>query len=103
MLTLPTPPPPYPQPSLFPPRRACVHDTRDTSFVAGLFLQVLECEIVPLRSERLRVAIQSGGECRGKIFVDAVELFHGGPTPAERAISSIVSVLQGLWPTPSKV
>lgn len=49
---------------------------------------------MPLRSKELRVAVQGSGECRGAIYVDAVELIHGGPTPAERAISSIVDALE---------
>ncbi|CAM9833331.1 unnamed protein product [Ectocarpus fasciculatus] len=66
--------------------------------------EALECQIVPFRSEHLRVAIQSGGEGRGsKIYVDAVELFHGGPTPAERAISAAVDLMDEPRSAPSKV
>lgn len=66
-------------------------------------LQELECQIVPFRSEHLRITIQSGGDSGGNIYVDAVELFHGGPTPAERAISSVVSCMDQPRSMPSKV
>lgn len=65
-------------------------------------LQELECQIVPFRSEHLRITIQGGGECGGRIFVDAVELFHGGPTPAERAVSSVVGFMDEPRLMPSK-
>lgn len=65
--------------------------------------QALECQIVPFRSEHLRIAIQSGGEDAHNIYVDAVELFHGGPTPAERAISSVVAVMDQPRSLPAKV
>eukprot|EP00903_Cladosiphon_okamuranus_P006046 g5963.t1 len=63
----------------------------------------LECQIVPFRSEHLRITIQHGGEGGAIIYVDAVELVHGGPTPAERAVSSVVSVMDEPRPMPSKV
>lgn len=66
--------------------------------------QTLECQIVPSRSEHLRIAIQSGGgEGRGNVYVDAVELFHGGPTPAELAIASVVGFMDKPRSMPSKV
>ncbi|CAN0188560.1 unnamed protein product [Scytosiphon promiscuus] len=64
--------------------------------------EALECQIVPFRSEHLRITIQSGGEGWGNIYVDAVELFHGGPTPAERAISSVIDVMDKPRSMPAK-
>lgn len=69
----------------------------------GYTFQALECQIVPFRSEHLRITIQSEGEGNDTIFVDAVELFHGGPTPAERAVSSIVGFMDKPRSMPSKV
>ncbi|CAM9535261.1 unnamed protein product [Ectocarpus sp. 12 AP-2014] len=66
--------------------------------------EALECQIIPFRSEHLRVAIQSGGEGReSNVYVDAVELLHGGATPAERAISAAVDLMDEPRPMPSKV
>lgn len=69
----------------------------------GRTFQTLDCQIVPFRSEHLRITIQSEGEGSDTIFVDAVELFHGGPTPAERAISSVVGFMDEPRSMPSKV
>ncbi|CAM9314056.1 unnamed protein product [Pylaiella littoralis] len=66
--------------------------------------ETLECQIVPFRSEHLRIAVQTGGEeAGGNVYVDAVELFHGGPTPAELAILSVVGFMDAPRPMPSKV
>ncbi|CAN0279928.1 unnamed protein product, partial [Discosporangium mesarthrocarpum] len=65
--------------------------------------QVLESEIIPLRSDRVRIALQTGGEYHGNIHLDAVELIHGGPTPAERATASLTDALGAAPPAPRHV
>ncbi|CAM9621891.1 unnamed protein product [Choristocarpus tenellus] len=78
--------------------RLALWDIRDTMVVSppaekqGEW-ELLECEIMPFCSDNLRIALKVGGEYHGNIFVDAVELHHGGPTPAEIAGASLAGVL----------
>lgn len=58
---------------------------------------------MPSRSEHLRIAVHTGGAYQGNIYVDKVELFHGGPTPAERAVSSIYDAMNDPRSTSLKV
>lgn len=55
---------------------------------------------MPVRGRR----IYAGVECRGNIYVDVVELHHGGPTPSERAVLSLVEAMnESLSQSSSKV
>ncbi|CAM9846328.1 unnamed protein product, partial [Laminaria digitata] len=85
-----------------------MRDGKETSVPATKMgeWEPLECQIVPSRSEHLRIAVHTGGgggAYQGNIYVDAVELFHGGPTPAERSVFSIHGVMNKPIIMPSKV